>query len=164
MKAYATKSSAIRAAKKTYGESWEEQAAILPALPEQGEGWIILPKASPASPELEAEAPRHLSLAEALAESGESLAELMDDIPSPSHMDQSGPQSKAGDKLALGWRLSTCEKPTKKVWAIADSMPGASRKEVIAACIAAGIGEGTSRTQYQAWYSAMKASGLSPRA
>lgn len=51
-------------------------------------------------------------------------------------------------------RLSTCEKPTKKVWHIADSMPKASRKEVVAECVRQGIAYGTSRTQYQAWFKA----------
>ena len=50
--------------------------------------------------------------------------------------------------------LSTCEKPTKKVWHIADSMPKASRKEVIEECVRQGIAYGTSRTQYQAWFKA----------
>ena len=62
-------------------------------------------------------------------------------------------------KRPESWVLSTAEKPTKKVWAIADSMPGASRKEVIAACVAQGIAPGTSRTQYQAWFKAMRDSG-----
>lgn len=51
-------------------------------------------------------------------------------------------------------KLSTCEKPTKKVWHIADSMPKASRKEVIEECVRQGIAYGTSRTQYQAWFKA----------
>lgn len=60
------------------------------------------------------------------------------------------------NRLALGWVLSTAVKPTKKVWEIASSMPEASRKEVIAACVAAGIAPGTARTQYQAFFSARK--------
>ena len=51
---------------------------------------------------------------------------------------------------------STAIKPTKLVHEIASSMPGASRKEVIAACRARGIAFGTARTQYQAWYKANK--------
>lgn len=51
-------------------------------------------------------------------------------------------------------RISTCEKPTKKVWHIADSMPKASRKDVMAQCVAQGIAYGTARTQYQAWFKA----------
>lgn len=54
--------------------------------------------------------------------------------------------------------VSTAEKPTTLVWIIADSMIEggtlAPRKEVIAACLKAGITYGTARTQYQAWFSA----------
>lgn len=45
---------------------------------------------------------------------------------------------------------------TKRVWAIADSMPGATRKDVVEACRKAGIAFGTARTQYQKWYTAKK--------
>lgn len=55
---------------------------------------------------------------------------------------------------AIKPRLSTCERPTKRVWDIADSMPKASRKEVMAECVRQGIAYGTSRTQYQAWFKA----------
>lgn len=48
--------------------------------------------------------------------------------------------------------------PTKRVWAIAESMPGAARKDVIAACVADGIALGTARTQYQHWFTAKKSS------
>lgn len=69
---------------------------------------------------------------------------------------------REGDRLANATmepagprpRLSTCEKPTKRVWHIADSMPKASRKEVIEECVRQGIAYGTSRTQYQAWFKA----------
>lgn len=52
--------------------------------------------------------------------------------------------------------VSTAEGPTKRVWAIADSMPGAKRKDVIEACRVAGIAYGTARTQYQKWFVAKK--------
>jgi hypothetical protein len=38
-----------------------------------------------------------------------------------------------------------------EVWAVADSMKGAARKDVIEACRALGIAYGTARTQYQKW-------------
>ena len=41
---------------------------------------------------------------------------------------------------------------TKRVHQIADAMRGASRKEVVAACVAEGIAMGTARTQYQIWF------------
>lgn len=47
--------------------------------------------------------------------------------------------------------VSSIVKPTKRVHMIADAMPGASRKDVIAACREQGIAYGTARTQYQVW-------------
>lgn len=49
-------------------------------------------------------------------------------------------------------KMSTALKPTKLVWAIADSMPGATRKEVTEECVKQGIAYGTARTQYQHWF------------
>lgn len=58
---------------------------------------------------------------------------------------------------------SSIEKPTKRVWAIADEMharaaelgqPAPTRKEVQDECVRRGIASGTSRTQYQAWKTA----------
>lgn len=42
------------------------------------------------------------------------------------------------------------------VWEIADKMEGARRKEVVAACVAKGIPEGTAKTQYQHWFVSKK--------
>lgn len=55
---------------------------------------------------------------------------------------------------------STVASPVKRVWEIADSMPGAKRKEIIAECIAQGIAFYTARTQYQKWSQNKKASAL----
>ena len=44
----------------------------------------------------------------------------------------------------------------KKVWDMADSMPGAKRSEVISACVAAGLNLGTAKTQYQLWFASKK--------
>ncbi len=46
--------------------------------------------------------------------------------------------------------------PVARVWAMCESMPGASRKEVVEACVAAGINVHTAKTQYQRWFSAQK--------
>jgi hypothetical protein len=51
---------------------------------------------------------------------------------------------------------STTEGPTKRVWAIADTMKGAKRKDVVQACVEAGIATGTARTQYQKWLAASR--------
>lgn len=42
------------------------------------------------------------------------------------------------------------------VWNMADSMKDARRSDVVKACVAAGIPEGTAKTQYQAWFRASK--------
>lgn len=65
------------------------------------------------------------------------------------------PKAKAAGYIS---EASTAEGPTKRVWAIADSMPGAARKDVIEACRQAGIAYGTARTQYQKWYATKKTS------
>lgn len=55
---------------------------------------------------------------------------------------------------------STVEKPTKRVWDIADEMvakdPDVRRKDVIAECQARGVAFYTARTQYQLWFKARK--------
>lgn len=52
--------------------------------------------------------------------------------------------------------VSTIERPCKKVWDIAENMPGAKRKDVLEACVQAGIAYYTARTQYQQWLSIRK--------
>lgn len=43
-------------------------------------------------------------------------------------------------------------KPCKQVWFMADAMLGSTRKDVIKACVDAGINCFTARTQYQLWF------------
>lgn len=47
---------------------------------------------------------------------------------------------------------SLIEGPVSKVRHICETMRGSARKDVIAACVAEGINEGTARTQYQKWF------------
>lgn len=58
-------------------------------------------------------------------------------------------------------KVSTDTKPRNgncaKVWEIADSMGGAKRKDVVAACVEAGIALGTAKTQFQHWFVSKKA-------
>ena len=46
--------------------------------------------------------------------------------------------------------------PVAQVWLMCESMPGAPRKAVVEACVAAGINIHTAKTQYQRWFSAQK--------
>ena len=81
------------------------------------------------------------------------------------------PEGYAITETNEGWGIlpAGIKKPTKKegsakprngncaaVWEIADKMEGARRKEVVAACVAKGIPEGTAKTQYQHWYVSKK--------
>ena len=86
--------------------------------------------------------------------------ELPDDIPAdlivepltPELWDGSKGEASATGKVAAGGRAkSEVESPTKLVWQIADSMPGADRKDVIAACIEKGVNKSTAGTQYYRW-------------
>lgn len=60
-------------------------------------------------------------------------------------------------------RTSKVPNPCLFVWETCIAMQGARRRDVIAACVAAGVSYGTARTQYQAWYSATKAHAVQQR-
>jgi len=51
---------------------------------------------------------------------------------------------------------SAVDKPCSLVWDIAESMPGAKRKEVLAVCAERGVAFYTARTQYQLWLTATR--------
>lgn len=46
---------------------------------------------------------------------------------------------------------SSVQSPTKLVWEIADSMPGAARDQVITACMERGVHKSTASTQFYRW-------------
>lgn len=51
---------------------------------------------------------------------------------------------------------SNVKNPCLLVWETAEKMPGAKRKDVIAACVAKGVAYYTARTQYQHWLVAVR--------
>lgn len=72
-------------------------------------------------------------------------------------------EAKARGEAARAGRKnerSTTPRPCKRVWIIADDMlaanPDVKRKDVMAACIAAGVAFYTARTQYQQWLGVRK--------
>ena len=67
------------------------------------------------------------------------------------------PEPKARNASTGARAKSDVESPTKLVWTIADSMPGASRKDIIAACVAKGVHPSTASTQYSKWNRAKNA-------
>lgn len=127
MKTYASKSSAVRAARKS-GLADGEYSIF-----ETADGqWcyeaetVVIPE-EPTDPEKAADAQM---VADAAAEAGDAVA----------------------DNIV---RKSSIERPTKKVWDIAEAMfaanPDTRRKDVIAECVRQGIAFYTARTQYQVW-------------
>lgn len=71
-------------------------------------------------------------------------------------------EEQSTKKEVVRLRKSTIESPSKRVWEIADQMkaanPNVRRKDVIAACVEQGIAYYTARTQYQLWFKASRAS------
>lgn len=152
-KSYMIRNQAEKAAAKEFGDSWVQTHEIYARPDIMPVRWAIRQTLDSLIDEtIEVvgaaikEMKTNLTLAEALAESGESLDDLKEaDRQANATMINVDPAKP---------RVSTCERPTKKVWDIADSMPKASRKEVMAECVAQGIAYGTARTQYQAWFKA----------
>lgn len=69
------------------------------------------------------------------------------------------PEKKAAPKTTRGPNAvkSAVANPCKQVWDIAENMKGSKRKEILQACVDAGIAFNTARTQYQRYFAAVKA-------
>lgn len=67
------------------------------------------------------------------------------------------PEPKARNASTGERAKSDVESPTKLVWQIADSMPSATRKDVISACVEKGVHPSTASTQYSKWNRAKNA-------
>lgn len=133
MKTYSTKANARRAAKHELGESAIEGQHY--QLVEVGEEIGFRPMAGNAI------------AASDVAEAGEQVTPQL-----TASAEDGAPATEQEPQAAGGKRnRSTVESPVKQVWAIADSMVGTSRKNIIAACIEQGIAFYTARTQYQRW-------------
>lgn len=223
-KRYLIQKQAFAAAAKEFGADWAERyevtldVTVMPARYQVVEIQVVAPKSEEEAQnevlERSGEPKQHLTFAEALAESGEQLGDLIEDSHTrapradervPGYVDcphchvhlsngviqdgdctgettirlkkhlyecmgcgeEFGPlldDVRMGDAMANAtmdrstFRFSTIKSPVKRVWHIADSMPKAARKEVIAECIRQGVGAGTARTQYQAWFKASQES------
>lgn len=140
MRLYASKSSAIRAAKKA-GLSTGEYEII----EEAGKFGFRAIKAD----EVEEQVPEE-----------EAAPKRSPRRKQPKKEATSKEQSTKKEVVML--RKSTIESPSKRVWEIADQMkaanPNVRRKDVIAACVEQGIAYYTARTQYQLWFKANRAS------
>lgn len=135
MKLYAAKSSALRAAKAAGLEQYE----------------IIELDGQFGFRPIEAE---DASEGEAL----EAMEQERDEAPADEPQPEEVPAEEA--PVAKVRNASTVESPTRRVWAIADELhaanPDVRRKDIMAACEAAGIAFFTARTQIQKWMKAKK--------
>lgn len=135
MKTYSTKANAIRAAKAAGLEQYE--------IVEQDGQFGFRP--------IEAD---DASEGEALEAMEQECGEAPADEPQPEEV----PAEEA--PVAKVRNASTVESPTRRVWAIADELhaanPDVRRKDIMAACEAAGIAFFTARTQIQKWMKAKK--------
>lgn len=166
--AFASNIAAINAARKQFGQGWKASATIekldgewhvqlIPQEPRdhsaclvsEREGAFAFPMAADMPADSQAPAAHDLT-AEAMAEQQRAA----DAIANAQASEQQLPNGKV-------WiRKSSIEKPTKRVWWIADELhaiaaeagkPAPTRKEVQDHCVKLGIASGTARTQYQAW-------------
>ena len=85
-------------------------------------------------------------------------SEVQPDAPADEPQPEEVPAEEA--PVAKVRNASTVESPTRRVWAIADELhaanPDVRRKDIMAACEAAGIAFFTARTQIQKWMKAKK--------
>lgn len=87
---------------------------------------------------------------------GSTEMEVYSDSPLTPEEAEEPKKARTPRKPALdGPRKSTIEKPTKRVWAIADAMfqknPEVTRKEIVETCIKEGIARNTASTQHYHW-------------
>ena len=149
MKAYSTKATARRAAKQQFGsDAIEGQHYELVAVGEQFAFTALVTTGAEEAPAVEAPAPEVEAPASVIdpvepAEAGQ---------PVPASDDEAAPATETKPR-----NKSTVTSPVRQVWAIADSMPGAKRKDIVAACVEQGIAFFTARTQYQKWNQSRRA-------
>lgn len=164
-KIYTVKSSAIRAAKKEFGESWSDQVKI-----SEQDGGFVYELAETPKPKNLAESTS--AFASALIHDAATAIEEFDEDELERFADaQKAAESRANAAAVnsdpLRPRMSTIPLPTKQVWNIADALVASARadaeknatpyqapkrKDVIAECVRQGVAYGTARTQYQHWF------------
>lgn len=144
MKAYSTKSTARRAAKQQFGsDAIEGRHYELVTVGEQFAFTELVTTGAEETPAVEAAAPEQVAPASAIDPVEQAEAPASDDATPAT---EAKPRNK-----------STVASPVRQVWAIADSMPGAKRKDIVAACVEQGIAFFTAGTQYQKWNQARRA-------
>lgn len=143
MKTYSTKANARRAAKS---QGLDLNTLDFFELEENAWTWRVLAIDETSTEELSEQGYTEDSEA-ALAEEAGQLGG--DQVLAEEYDGPEVAEAEAAPKL----NKSTADRPCTLVWNIADAMPGAKRKEVIEACVKAGVAYYTARTQYQQWKS-----------
>ncbi len=143
MKTYSSKANARRAAKQQFGsDAIEGQHYELVTVGEQFAFTELVTTGAEETPAVEAAAPEQVATASAIDPVAQAEAPASND---------------ATPATETKPRKSTVASPVRQVWAIADSIPGAKRKDIVAACVEQGIAFFTARTQYQKWNQARRA-------
>lgn len=93
-------------------------------------------------------------------------AETPVELAKPEELAKTDPPAevKKSERFPNRKKKSTIQSPTKTVWSIADQVmaadPAAQRKDIMKACLDAGIAFYTARTQIQQWFAAQRESRL----
>lgn len=158
MRLYASKSSAIRAAKKA-GLSTGEYEIIKKA----GKFGFRAIKADEVEEQVAEEAaPEKVDETSVEPTKEEATSKKKKKKKQSTKKEATSKEEQSTKKEVVRLRKSTIESPSKRVWEIADQMkaanPNVRRKDVIAACVEQGIAYYTARTQYQLWFKASRAS------
>lgn len=176
---YSSKATAKRGAKRQYGDAWEKQFTV----EQSGDRWVLVPieKPAPASEpvlvektttpgttNLPGDEKPHKCNKKDLVDHmcPECGAHIGKHCPTCGHVylyKKGHPHLDTCSKFvkpAPIKRVSDIESPCHFVWDTADTMSaeGATRKQIIDACLAAGVAFYTARTQYQLWFKAKNAS------
>lgn len=121
MKAYSTKANARRAARQELGEDAVEDQDFELIEVDRQHGYRVM--------------------------LGNTVTEEQKELTAPI----AGTVEDATPAESMPRNKSSVANPVQQVWAVADAMPEAKRKDIIAACVEQGIAFFTARTQYQKW-------------
>lgn len=159
---YSSKATAKRGAKRKFGDDWEKHYTV----EQEGDRWVIkpIPKPKPKAPATTSGKCPHKNQVDYMCpECGAHIGKECSDCGKVRLYKKGHPHLDTCSKFvkpAPIKRVSDIESPCHFVWDTADTMSakGATRKQIIDACLAAGVAFYTARTQYQLWFKAKNAS------
>jgi hypothetical protein len=157
MKTYKAKSSVARAAKKEFGTDWKTIGQ--PMMDEMTGLYYFQPYAIRETEEITTEQIEKV-IDKIIPETVETPVETY--VAFGNHYQVVLPAPKVRKSVAKAdlRGKSAIGSPCRIVWDIAGEMEGARRKDIIQACVEAGVAYYTARTQYQKYREAMKNSAV----